>query len=163
MAGITGDLTQGALQKIRQVTGRVNSAISVIDNTVGRVKNLVSAISGEGVYYRRQQEAFLTLETLWRSRAVMSVVTPWRTVDNMTIESITAHQGGVTRGESNFSVNLKELRFAELEFTTYENNLFPARNAVQGEDESDNGLVNGQAEDVGFLETFVDRVAPGAL
>ena len=63
----------------------------------------------------KQQVAFNTIENMLLGRAIISVETPWKTYQNMAIESWTADQDDTNIYETTFTINFKQMRFVGTE------------------------------------------------
>ena len=61
----------------------------------------------------RQAKAFNYFRQLWLGRQLFSVETPWGYWTNMAISSFRATQGQDTRYQSDFTLTLKKIRFAQ--------------------------------------------------
>lgn len=62
----------------------------------------------------RQQQAYMYLKSLMEQRILVSLQTPFEFVNNMAIESITAVQPEGSKYISDFTIVLKQIRFAQL-------------------------------------------------
>lgn len=138
-----GSFTDGVTQTIQTIFSTTVSAISRTTQTIDRVKNIVSGFNGEGQYENLQQRAYSNLEALYNSETVLTVQTPWRYFDSMMIENIQFVQGEESEYISDISVTLKEIRFAQIGITNYENNLNANRNELQSKSKVNTGKIQG--------------------
>lgn len=60
----------------------------------------------------RQSNAFGFFVQLWLGRQLFTVETPWGFWPNMAIKSLSGRQGRESRGQTEFSVSFKQVRFA---------------------------------------------------
>jgi len=74
-------------------------------NIWGFVQNLVPPTT-------RQQQAYLYFKALAQQKLLVSVQTPFEFINNMAIKSITAVQDESTKFVSDFTIRLKQIRFA---------------------------------------------------
>lgn len=93
------------------------AAYELVNNTLSSVmKNyttLSDLIDGKDTL-NFQQKAYAQLEALFLGRSLISVETPWRTFENMVIESISVDQDETTTMETTFTVTFKQMRFVEV-------------------------------------------------
>jgi len=156
LTGFTGAYTPQALRTLQNAVTKADQAIQNINNSIQRGKNFLDFLEGaESVFLKRQKEAFTTLDALRRSRSILAVTVPWAYYPSMMIESISVSQGEDTQFWSDFTVVLKEVRFAELRIVRFDENLFPPRSDIQSGEEQDQGVNRGESNDSSFLyQTF---------
>ncbi len=78
----------------------------------------------------RQQQAYLYFKALFQQQMLVSLQTPYEFITNMAIESVVATQGENSRDLSEFTITLKQLRFASsitvaFDPTNYQNRASP--------------------------------------
>ena len=88
------------------------TAIDVINNYAKAAENLVSAFGVTLPGQTKQEQAFASLFSMWQSRQVFTVDTPWAYFDNMVIESLVPMQDEKTESWSDFTVTLKRMTFS---------------------------------------------------
>lgn len=138
-----GDFTPGMLQSIQRGISRAQSAVSTLNQTLNKTQNMLSALSGEGPEETLQEKAYRELKALFRSNQLVTVQTPWEFFDNMIIESLSFTQGGETTQKSEIQIILKEMRFADIEINSFDQEIFPVREQIQATEEQDVGIVKG--------------------
>jgi hypothetical protein len=74
-------------------------------NLWGLVKNISPAAT-------RQEQVYRFFKALWQQKVLFSVQTPYEYLTNMAIETITVKQGSESKFISDFSITLKQIRFA---------------------------------------------------
>ena len=127
-----------AAQAEDALSSPLSSTINLGDasNIYGMVKNLISSNGDEA----RQQNAYLYFQSLMNQGILMGVQTPWEFITNMVIETITAVQSENSRFITDFSITLKQMRFAKTKTNAFStiakgtsapNNLSP--DATQGD------------------------------
>lgn len=149
-----GQYTAGLSSKIAGAVSQTERALDAINNAVGQAQNFANFLVGEeGVFLSKQKNAFYNFKSLKDSRQLVSVVLPWGFFQSMMIESIRFSQSGDTQFWSEISVTLKEMRFAQVQTTNFDENLFPPRSDMQSAGEQDAGVTQGQdtGEDVSAL------------
>lgn len=139
-----GDFTPGFVQDVQRVTSLAQSAVSTINQQLDRIQNVVGFFDGESIEETAQQKAFNNLYSLWQSSTLLTVQTPWRYFENMRITNIGFSQDQETDTISNIVVSLKELRFAEIETTDFDNYINTPREEVQRESAEDIGKIQGR-------------------
>lgn len=145
-----GDFTPGMLQEIMKSISRANSAVSRINQNLNRTQNVLSALSGEGPEKTEQEKAYSELKALFYSNQLVTVQTPWRYFDNMMINAVNFRQGQSSRDYSQISVTLKEVRFADIEINSFDENIQPPREEMQISEEQDTGRVQGSENSLLF-------------
>ena len=73
----------------------------------------------------KQQDAYTTLEGLFNNRALITIETPWRTFEDMVIESFSVSQDDTTTTETTFDVTCKQMRFVGVQ--TFPGSLITSR------------------------------------
>lgn len=138
-----GDFTPGMFQSIQRGISRAQSAVALLNQNLNRTQNMLSALSGEGPEETLQEKAYKELKALYNSNQLVTVQTPWEFFDSMIIEELSFSQGGDTSGRSEIQVTLKEMRFADIEINSFEENIFPVREEIQASETEDTGIVKG--------------------
>lgn len=92
-----------------------SATLSDAANIYAAVKNLLPA-TGNG---QKQQNAYNYFQSLMNQKVLMGVQTPWEFITNMAIESIVAIQDENSIYVSDFSVTLKQMRFAQTLTTAF--------------------------------------------
>lgn len=81
-------------------------------NLFGMTKNLLPPTN-------RQQQAYQFFKALQSSKILTSVQTPHEFLSNMAVESVMAIQTADTRDMTDFTITLKQIRFATTQFLPY--------------------------------------------
>lgn len=111
-------LTNGAQQAIKllnqkkkdiQFDGLINNAADIW----GTIKNLNPPIP-------EQQKAYMYFRALQETKQLVSLQTPFEYLTSMAIETIVASQNEETKWVSNFSITLKQIRFASTENVAFD-------------------------------------------
>lgn len=99
-----------------QVIAKAYLAISAANAT----KNLLMSadVFGAKPYKNNQQKAFNAFETMFYERWLNTIETPWKSYENMIIESWSAEQDETTQNETTFTLNFKQIRMVETETNT---------------------------------------------
>jgi hypothetical protein len=134
-----------AISKAQNIATQVSSAVS-------RGKSLWNMFSGGNVAATKQAKMYQKLETIRQNRSILVTVnTPFLTFENMAIESITSMQPEDTKFLSEFTVTLKEIRYAAVIATQLPGSV--AR--MQGASPQKNlGRLYGSKLDVGVLDSL---------
>lgn len=136
----------------------------------------------------RQAQVYSYLKSLMEQRILMSVQTPWEFINNMAIETLTAVQPEGSAYITEFSVTLKQIRFASLitaptgsigtvvsgDIGNPETTLNPAADqaqpavlqgaaAVQAQPLQNNGVVNGTTKAASGVLQNLFKQNPGVL
>lgn len=145
-----GDFTPGAVQEVQRVVQQAQAAISAINQTLDKVQNIIGFFEGEGPEETAQQKAFGQLNSLG-DEVILSVQTPWKFFDDMTIQSVGFTQDGTTNQMTDISVTLKQIRISETKTVNFDKDQFPVREEVQSAPEEDQGNIRGQEENSSLL------------
>lgn len=147
------DYTPGMVQKLQAAATAANSAINAFDQGLSRVENIVGFFSKAAPAKTKQQKAWQFLSTLAKTKQIFWLETPYESFDSMAIEIITARQDEKTNLVSEFTVTLKQLRFARVETTKFDNNLM-GRAAQQKQAPVDAGKTPGKDKPVSWLRSM---------
>ena len=145
-----GEYTPGAVQEIQRVTQQAESAVSAINQTLDKAQNIIGFFDGEGSEESAQQKAFEQLSSLG-DEVLLSVQTPWRFFDDMTIIALSFTQGGESNQITDISVTLKQLRISGTKIVNFDKDQFPIREKVQSADKEDQGTIRGTEENTSLL------------
>jgi hypothetical protein len=102
-------------QKISKAQTVLNSAgnfVTDIDNAIKRTQNLMETIGVTSPGKTAQEQAFSKIWSMFSSRQVFTVETPWGYFDNMAIISVALEQDSKTRQYSDITISMKQLQFA---------------------------------------------------
>lgn len=157
-----GSNTPQMAQKMQAAVTAASSAVNVIDQAINRANNIVGMLSSAAPGQTRQQNAYMKLESLWRKKQIFTVETPYRFFEYMAIENIAFVQDEDNRYQSSLAVTVKEMRFAGVEFTKFNDSLFAGRAAQQKQVAADKGKTKGTTGQQSTLFNFFypEGVAP---
>lgn len=116
--GPLGVLQPSVSQKAAQYISEAERLFSAAESAVNEIGTLYDAVSGGQPKLNKQQKAFQTFETFFYGRARLTVQTPWKTYQNMIIETWSADQNAETVNESSFTVTFKQLKIVASEVNT---------------------------------------------
>lgn len=118
----------------------LNNLTSISINDVadlwGVVKNLTPPTT-------RQAQAYMFFKALQEQKILVSLQTPFEFMTNMAIESVIPYQGESTKDMSDFTITLKEMRFAQTKTTTFDEKNYQSRTRTQSAPVTSGGKVNG--------------------
>lgn len=150
--GITVSDKLGALSALLPPVDNVNqmarNAVQYVESSFNRYKriyNQLMSLSKKGqkqVTESVQQYVAKNLKEMWENRTLVEVVTPYGLYKNMAIQSITLTQGNTTT-QSELSVSLKQLNFAETQTTKPDTDRMAKYNAIQRAEVEDCGKAQG--------------------
>lgn len=130
--GYLGSYTPGAVDAIQKSVSQAQNIAIQIEQAMARTAQIASYF-GKSAGPTKQQQAFAELSALALGRVLFTVTTPYAVYDNMAILSLRVIQPAGTRGWSDFTVKMKQLKFASditLPFYT-SNNAGRTASAVQ--------------------------------
>lgn len=143
-------LSQSAARALSEYS-RLNSAIG---STISKFNNLSDLVSGNPTK-TKQQQFYLKLKQFFYGRSLLTVQTPWETLENMAIESIDIDQDETTIEWSTISVKLKQITLAQSKQLTQE---IKGRIKIQKAPVSEKGKTRGQsfaAEGYDFIKSKI--------
>lgn len=112
------------------------TALSSADNLYALFKNL-------NPFASKKQQAYIYFKALAEKGITFSVQTPFQYYRNMAIETIVATETEDNEEVSNFTLELKQLRFASVSKTAYDPNSYAARSQTQQAPPKDQGKASG--------------------
>ena len=145
-----GDFTPGAVQEAQRVVQQAQSAASAINQTLDKAQDIVGFFEGEGPEESAQQKAYNQLESLG-DEVKLSVQTPWKFFDDLTITGLGFNQDGETGDITDISVTLKQIRVSDTKIVDFDQDQFPVREKVQSAPAEDQGNIRGQETNSSLL------------
>lgn len=124
------------LPPVDNITQAARNAVQYVESSFNRYKriyNQLMSLSKKGqkqVTESVQQYVAKNLKEMWENRTLVEVVTPYGLYKNMAIQSITLTQGNTTT-QSDLSVTLKQINFAETQTTKPDESVMAKYNAIQ--------------------------------
>jgi hypothetical protein len=117
ISGFLPTLSAAATQIQQTIQNPSASSVNLSDaaNIYGAVQNLLPS-TGNGA---KQQNAYAYFQSLLNQKVLMGIQTPWEFITNMAIESIVAIQDENSIYVSDFSITLKQMRFAQTLTTAF--------------------------------------------
>lgn len=109
IGGYAPQFAEQATRKYAQIAGTV----SRVGEYINQAQNVYDIISGKLTTADRQQRAYATFYTLWKSRKLVDIECPYGVFNNMAIEHVKITQEGDNRYTSDISVTLKKIRQVE--------------------------------------------------
>ena len=136
-----GKYTPGMVSKIQGALTATTKAVNTFDQALARVKNVVGMFGNSSPGKTKQSKAYQKLQSLFASRQVMVVETPYGMFGNMVIESLSFIQPESTKFASDISVTLKSVRFVNVQETITD--IKANRGTMQRAPTADKGTSNG--------------------
>ena len=143
-----GDFSAQATASIQKVLSDAQGLTNSVDFAVSRINNIAGLFSKAAPGGTKQAQAYQKLESLWEKKVLFSVETPFKIYDNMAIETVSFIQNEVSNMISDISITLKQIRFASVEFTKFNESLYAGRRAQQSQEVSDKGKKIGIEFDI---------------
>lgn len=142
LSAFGGEYTDGLSQAISNLIEQ-NLSRSALNQRINQGENIILAFLGEDIQTKKQRRAYQKLKSLFETRQLVTVQTPWEYFENMMIENLSFVQNEDSISYSDISVTLKQLRFSDTKFTQFDENLFPPREVEQSEDTINAGINKG--------------------
>jgi len=178
-----GKYTPQALGKVQGVLTQAQTISDKIDQYADRTKNIVGMFQKSAPGATKQEQAFNTLKAMFLAGTVftvvkspspwaiqnqqlygippskprspkISVVSPWAMLDDMMLETVTFTQDETNKFETDISITLKQVRFANVQTTQIDPNSCAGRAGQQNAPAADNGNANGTAQNVSMLHNI---------
>lgn len=108
--GPLGALTPELALEAQRAISAAAQLKQAVDSVLTQAKTLTGLFAGTNVGLNKQQIAYKTFIDIFDNRGLVTVETPWKTYDNMAIESFESTQDETTTTMSTFTVNFKQLR-----------------------------------------------------
>lgn len=96
-----------------QIYAAVMAAIAQSNDVVNAAASLYNLFTLKSTTANNQQNAFNYFYSMWLTRQLCTVETPWQIFQNMAIERISVTQRGESRIVSDFAVTFKKIRIAQ--------------------------------------------------
>ena len=144
-----GILTPEQSLSAQQHLSEVSRLKSAATSAIGQLSSLAGMFSGK-FGKTNQQKAYITLTEMYNNRSLLTVETPWKTFENMAIESLSFEQDESTKEMTTVTATFKELRF----FSVIEKwGKLAGRIAAQKADTADKGPSKGKSIAAGVFDT----------
>lgn len=128
-----GSFTSSGLTNLADST-----SLSDLADLWGLVKNLTHPQT-------EQEKAYMYFKALHEQKILVSVQTPHEFMTNMAIETVIAYQDKVTKDISDFTISMKQIRFAKVKTAPFDQSKFDSRSSQQISDTSTGGKLQGTA------------------
>ncbi len=136
-------LTPQASAKAARVITQAQYIAKQAEDIQKRGSNLVKFFTGDDNSQNLQQKAFSQISALWNSKQIVTVQTPWTYFDNMAIVNIGFKQDANSNDYTDITVVLKEMRFVNVETTTFDSGAYKSAIDAQKAAPADNGQAQG--------------------
>jgi hypothetical protein len=139
-----GPFTQGMTQKAAEMATQAAYVLNQAKSIAKRAGNIVDFFKGEEATLTLQQKAFFEIQALQKTHQIVWVLTPWNIHYNMLISAVTLSQDESSNDYTNFSVTLQEMRFTNIETTTFDEGNYKSAIDIQKPPVEDSGKVAGK-------------------
>lgn len=136
-------LTAGARQVRDAIVVDKKSITDYVDASVGTGIDLFQAFKKLNPPDTEQSKAFNYFRSLFESKQLVSLETPYGFFPDMSIESIVSVQNGDTDQITDFSITLKEFRTAKVKFVSFDPEKYQGRGEAQRSELSEKGKAQG--------------------
>lgn len=140
------------LPPVDNVTQMAKNTVQYVESSFNRYKRIYNQIielsknKQKQVTESVQQYAAKNLRNMWKNRTLVEVVSPFGFYQDMAIQSVTLTQGDTTM-QSELSVTLKQLNYAETNTTEPDTATLAWYNAIARTDEANHGKAQGVEEE----------------
>ena len=167
------------LQELAEKISTINAFVPVITSSARQARDLISGdnktsgdffaqgvATGVDLYQTfqtlnppktAQAKAFNFFRSLWSARQLVSLGTPYTFYRNMGILSITAIQSGDNEEVTDFSVTLKEVRFAKSKLVKFDQEKYQGRSKGEISETQKKGQTQGEKKDQGSFTGLITK------
>jgi hypothetical protein len=110
--GLIGDYTPEFTTQATQIYNKIIAVTSQVNQVINEAQNIYSVFINSSTTATKQQSAFNLFMTMWNSRQLCTVETPWAVFNNLAIKNIHVMQRDDSRFVTEFSVTFKQIRTA---------------------------------------------------
>lgn len=110
LPGLLGKYTPQATVKLSKAVTQAQNATTLLNQTIGKIQNIVGLFSNSSPANTNQQKAYNWLYALFVTKQVFTVDTPYTYFDNMMIEGLIFTQDETTKYITDVTVTLKQIR-----------------------------------------------------
>lgn len=139
-----GPFTQGYTQKAAMIASQAAYVANQAKAIAKRASNIIDFFKGEEATLTMQQKAYFEIMALQKTHQRVYVLTPWNFHRRMLISQVVARQDETTNDYTDFSVTLQEMRFTDVETTTFNEGNYKSAIDAQAAATSDTGKVAGK-------------------
>lgn len=151
--GYTNGWSPQMATRLQKAVTTATNAATAINTAIARAGNIVDMIPGASSGETKQQQAYRSLVSMYKTKQLMYVVTPYTTYPRMVISALSFTQDDTTKTITDITVTLKQLNFASVTYTAYDPTIFAAQASAQRQSIVDAGKTKGQ--DKSILYTLV--------
>lgn len=138
-----GRYTPGALAKVQGAISQAQNIENQVNQAISQGKSLLNFFDKGTPAQTRQQQAFAQLRAMVQTRQIFKLVNAYGIFDNMVIETLSFVQPEETQMLSDITVNLKEMRFAQVIATPNYLSTFGGRAAFMQQAQTNVGKTPG--------------------
>lgn len=142
VTAFAGEYSDGLAQAINQLIV-TNLSLNAINQNINRAENMLAAFDGEDIQTIKQRNAYKELKSMMFSKQLVTVQTPWDYFENFLIKGVSFTQAEDSISYSDITITLKEIRFSDVQFTAFSEELFAPRIEEQISDIEESGINKG--------------------
>jgi len=139
-----GPFTQGYTQKAAQVAQQAAYVANQAKAIAKRASNIIDFFKGNEATLTKQQQAYFEIMALQKTHQRVYVLTPWNFHRRFLISQVVARQDESSNDFTDFSVTLQEMRFTDVETTTFDEGNYKSAIAAQNASKDEIGKVAGK-------------------
>ncbi|TDE17719.1 phage baseplate protein [Dyadobacter psychrotolerans] len=122
-------LSAGATQ-LKSVFEGKNKLDTLTGIGVNNIVDLWATVKNLTPPTQRQQQAYMYFKALAEQKIIVSLQTPFEYMANMAIESVTAVQSGDSEWISEFTITLKEIRYAKTKTVAFDRSKYRSKSGA---------------------------------
>lgn len=114
-------LTKQQQQRIQSVVDKVSSAVKLAKKGLDIYDRFINRNEIKSSVRTAQDDFFDYIESIYINKKLITIEMPFRNYENMLITSLTITKNNETNQKLKYSLSAKEVRFAEIAYTTADN------------------------------------------
>lgn len=146
-------VTQQARQVKNLLTGQKQDKVKLLDDSIGTGVDLFKTFKELNPPKTKQAKAYNFIKALFDAKQLVGIDTPFGFLKNMAIQNVVIIQGN-NEFESDLSVTLKQVRFANTQVVDFKENQYQNRTNNQRAETKDKGKVEGKKVNRSILSSL---------
>lgn len=120
---------------------------AITDDTLNTFRDIYALVKNLNPANGKEKQAYMYFKSLMESKTIMSYQTPFEFMTDLVIENVTATENETNKYITDFSITLKQVRFAQTKVTKFDSAKYGAnRTSSQAAPEYNMGVVQGKVD-----------------
>lgn len=135
-----------------QLYSQVADVAARVKQGINQAQNLYDLFTQKSTNATKQQRGYNYFKSIWISRQLLTVETPWEIFEDMAIESVSSEQDETTNMVTNFSVTFKRIRTTKTLVSFDLSKVADGRAADMVAQIANKGITKGQEASISVLQ-----------